>query len=153
MSQRTPVTTSFGVLSIAIGAFYAVMSLMMVMTGHEAAAEAAGTSGGMATMIWLGGFGASILLIGAGVGLMKVAPWRRTLSMAYCCLALLVFGGWFMASRTTWFGLLPAIGAIYTVVFGVWAWHAMGGAAMMSSMRSTSSAPASSSDEDTKAAA
>ena len=153
MTQRTPAMTTFGVLSVALGVFYAVMSVIMFLGGPAdgAAVEAAGTSGGMATMIWAGGFLASLMLIGSGVGTLKMAPWSHKLTMAFCALGLVVFGSW---TITTSFGVLPAIAVAYTVMLGAMCFSpgwkgTLGGTASTSTKTQT---PSSDTDESKAAA-
>ncbi|MHC4447542.1 MAG: hypothetical protein ACYSXF_07165 [Planctomycetota bacterium] len=152
MTQRTPAMTTFGVLSIAMGVFYAVMSVIMFLGGpaEGGAAEAAGTSGGMATMIWAGGILASLMLIGSGFGTLKTAPWSRMLTLAFCGLGILVFGAW---TITTWFGILPALAVAYTVILGAMCFSpSWKGTGTTTSTSTTTQTPSSDTDESKAAA-
>lgn len=117
MAQRTPAMTAFSVLSIAVGAFFTVMSLRMIVSGpgEGGAAEAVGATGVVATMIWAGAAVASLLMLVSGVGMFKAATWHRHVTMACALVGLLVFGAWFVTSH---FGVLAGVALAYTVVLG-----------------------------------
>ncbi len=148
--------TTFGILSVAMGVFYAVMSARMVMMGPGGvtSAEAAGTAGGMATMIWFGGILASALMIGAGIGCLKVTPWAWKVSMTACALGMVVFGSWMWATS---FGVLPSIAVGYVVVFGAMnlspSWKAALCGTGFGTSHSTTSTSSNNTEDEKKAAA
>ncbi len=94
--------TVIGILNFVFGGLGCVFSLLMVLGGGafalfgsamEEAAAAEGMStdglaeatagGGMFMLLGLVGMVLGVLLIVAGVGVMKVRPWGRTCSLAY----------------------------------------------------------------------
>ncbi len=101
--------TAIGVLNIIFGALYGLVGLLMVLGGGfmagggammstEGSAEAGAMGGGMAALggfvmlIGIGALAINLLLLIGGIGVLKVAPWGRTLSIAYGVLGLLIYG-------------------------------------------------------------
>ncbi len=117
MTQRTPAITGFAVLNIGIGAFFAIMSLCMIVFGTTggAAAEAMGSSSVYASFIWIACAAINAQLVASGVGLLKGLSWGRTLAIAYGGLSLVINGSWLYMSN---FNALPAVALIHTAALG-----------------------------------
>ncbi len=135
-TQRTGGMTAIGILNFVFGGLGCVFSLLMVLGGgafaflgsamEEAAAaegmstegfgEAAATGGAMFMLLGLVGLVLSVLLIIAGVGVMKVRPWGRTCSLAYAGSKIILGIG---AAIIGGFGFVTIMGFVYPVVLGV----------------------------------
>src|SRR5262245_55834159 len=94
--QRTGGMTTIGILNIVLGAIGSLLSLLAMLGGGllaaaGAAAEADGSGQGAGTMVAAGGgmimvfsfigLAACFTLIMGGVGVLKMKPWGRMLSM------------------------------------------------------------------------
>ncbi len=128
--------TVIGILNFVFGGLGCVGSLLLVLGGGafalfgsaiedaaaaegvstEGLAEAAATGGGMFMLLGLVGIVLGVLLIIAGIGVMKVRPWGRTFSLAYAGLKI-IFGA--LAGFIAGFGFGTIMGFVYTVVLGV----------------------------------
>lgn len=128
--------TAIGILNFVFGGLGCVFSLLLVLGGgafaflgsamEEAAAaegmstegfgEAAATGGAMFMLLGLVGMALGVLLIVAGVGVMKVRPWGRTCSLAYAGSKIILGIG---AGFITGFGFGTIMGFVYPVVLGV----------------------------------
>ncbi len=135
-TQRTSGMTVIGILNFVFGGLGCVGSLLMILGGgafalfgsaiEEAAAadgvstegiaEAAATGGGMFMLLGLVGMVLGVLLIIAGVGVMKVRPWGRTCSLAYAGSKIILGIG---AAFIGGFGFGTIMGFVYPVVLGV----------------------------------
>ena len=94
--------TTIGVLNIIFGAMMSLVFLLMVvgagfmttagasMGGEEGAAFA--TGGGILLLIGLAALAINLMLFISGIGVLKVAPWGRTLCIGYGGLGVLVYG-------------------------------------------------------------
>ncbi len=128
--------TVIGILNFVFGGLGCVFSLLMVLGGGafalfgsaledaaaaegmstEGLAEAAGTGGGRFVLLGLVGMVLGVLLIIAGVGVMKVRPWGRTCSLAYAGSKIIMGAG---AGFIAGFGFATIMGFVYPVVLGV----------------------------------
>ncbi|MCH8342631.1 MAG: hypothetical protein IH983_01440 [Planctomycetes bacterium] len=135
-TQRTGGMKVIGILNYVFGGLGCLFSLLMVLGGgafalfgsaiEEAAAaegrsteglaEAAATGGGMFVLLGLVGMVLGVLLIIAGVGVMKVRPWGRTCSLAYAGSKIIMGVG---AVIIGGFGFVTIMGFVYPVVLGV----------------------------------
>ena len=94
--QRTGGMTAIGILNIVLGAIGSLLSLLVVLgggllaAGGAAASSSGDTSGAGGAMAAGGGLIAIMGLVGlacwgmmcfSGIGVLKLAPWGRTLSM------------------------------------------------------------------------
>ncbi len=111
--ERTPMMTTIGVMSIGFGALFSVMCLFLLLRGGGTVAEAMGAGGGFMKTVGFAASALNVLLIATGVGVLKVAPWGRRLSIVYGAAAVVIYLIWFFSSG---FGVLPAVAMIYTVV-------------------------------------
>lgn len=113
MAQRTTAITGFAVLNIGIGAFFAIMSLCLIVMGPRqgAAVEAMGSGSVYAAFLWIACAAINAQLVASGVGLLKGLTWGRTLALAYGGLSLIVNGSWLFMSH---FNTLPAFALIYS---------------------------------------
>ncbi len=103
MGHRTGSMTAFGIMNIVFGALGTLMFALMVL--GAGLLTAAGTSttteeggmlamgGGILMLIGVVGLAINVMLLAAGIGVLKVAPWGRTLSIIYGGLGLVVYGG------------------------------------------------------------
>ena len=86
--------TAIGILNIVLGAFGSLNSLLLVLGGGVVAAvggaaaadgaaegSAAASMGGIMMLIGFVALACSAGLVGAGIGVLKLAPWGRTLSI------------------------------------------------------------------------
>ncbi len=128
--------TVIGILNFVFGGLGCVGSLLMVLgggavaflgsavedaaaaggTSTEGLAEAAAAGGGMFMLLGLVGMVLGVLLIIAGVGVMKVRPWGRTCSLAYAGSKIILGIG---AAFIGGFGFGTIMGFVYPVVLGV----------------------------------
>ncbi|MHC4965945.1 MAG: hypothetical protein ACYTGE_13635, partial [Planctomycetota bacterium] len=100
--QRTGGMTTIGILNIVFGALFSLVFLLMIlgagfmaaagsaMGGEEGAAVAAG--GGFLMLIGIAAFAINLMLFISGIGVLKLAPWGRTLSIACGGLGVVVYG-------------------------------------------------------------
>lgn len=120
--QVAPSAISFGLLNIGVGAFYAVLSLCVIIGGpwEGAGREAMGSTGLLASFVWFACIAIHLQLIAAGIGLFRGEAWGRTLSVGYAGVSLIINGSWFMlcllAGTTS--SPLPAVALIYSIVLG-----------------------------------
>jgi hypothetical protein len=94
--------TAIGILNIVFGALFSLVFLLMIlgagfmaaagsaMGGDEGAAVAAG--GGFLMLIGIAAFAVNLMLFISGIGVLKLAPWGRTLSIACGGLGVVVYG-------------------------------------------------------------
>jgi hypothetical protein len=99
--QRTGGMTTIGVLNIVFGALGSLVFLLMIlgagfmaaagsaMGGEEGAAVA--TGGGLLMLIGIAAFAVNLMLFISGIGVLKLAPWGRTLSIACGGLGVIVY--------------------------------------------------------------
>jgi hypothetical protein len=92
-TQRNGGMTTIGVLNIVLGAIGSLMALLVVVGGGFLAAagaadssgselgSAAAAGGGMLMILGLVGLLCWAMLAFSGIGVLKLAPWGRTLSM------------------------------------------------------------------------
>lgn len=107
--HRTGGMTTIGVLNIIFGALGGLVGLLVVLGGgfmagggatmmSDGTAEGDMMTGGLAAMggfvmlLGLGMLTINLLLLISGIGVLKVAPWGRTLSIAYGVLGVLIYG-------------------------------------------------------------
>ncbi len=103
MGHRTGSMTAIGILNIVFGALGTlIFSLMVLGAGFLTAAGATSTTeeggmlamgGGILMLIGVGGLAINVMLLASGIGVLKVAPWGRTMSIIYGGLGLVVYGG------------------------------------------------------------
>lgn len=103
MRNRTGSMTAMGILNIVFGALGTlVFSLMMLGAGILTAAGTSSTTeeggmlamgGGILMLIGVVGLAINVMLLASGIGVLKVAPWGRKLSIIYGGLGLVVYGG------------------------------------------------------------
>jgi hypothetical protein len=122
-TQRTSAMTAIGVLNIVFGSLFSLVFLLMIlgagfmaaagtaMGGQEGAAVAAG--GGFLMLIGIAAFAVNLMLLISGFGVLKVAPWGRTLSIAAGGLGVVVYGASLIGSDFS----IPVLAALaYCVV-------------------------------------
>jgi hypothetical protein len=95
--------TAIGILNIVFGALGTlIFSLMVLGAGFLTAAGASSTTeeagmlamgGGILMLIGVVGLAINLMLLASGIGVLKVAPWGRMLSIIYGGLGLVVYGG------------------------------------------------------------
>jgi hypothetical protein len=147
--------TTIGILNIIFGALFSLVFLLMIlgagfmaaagtaMGGEEGAAVAAG--GGFLMLIGIAAFAINLMLFISGIGVLKVAPWGRTLSIAYGGLGIVVYGAWLIGGDFS----IPMLAALaYCVIligtFFTPSWKAaFCSSEVTSSEATTESAPAS----------
>jgi hypothetical protein len=100
--QRTGGMTTVGILNIIFGALFSLVFLLMIlgagfmaaagtaMGGEDGAAVAAG--GGFLMILGIAAFAINLMLFISGIGVLKVAPWGRSLSIASAGLGVVVYG-------------------------------------------------------------
>ena len=92
---RTGGMTLVGVLNLVLGALFGLIGALMIFGGGFmpfANGEASGPPGGFIQFVGAGTVGANLLLLISGFGVMKMASWGRTLSIAYASLSVIVYG-------------------------------------------------------------
>ena len=164
--QRTGGVTTIGILNIVFGALFSLVFLLMILgAGFMAAAATAiggedgaavGARGGFLMLVGIAAFAVNLMLFVSGIGVLKVAPWGRTLSLACGGLGVVAYGALLIGSSFS----IPFLGMLaYSVVliglFFTPAWKAVF-CSCESVKLSTESAPASpkaSESEDTREAA
>ena len=94
--------TTIGVLNVVFGGLGSLIFLLMIlgagfiaaagtsMGGEEGAAVM--TGGGLLMLIGIAAFAINMMLLISGIGVLKLAPWGRSLSMAYGGLGVLIYG-------------------------------------------------------------
>lgn len=94
--------TAIGVLNIIFGALGTLVCTLMVlgagllaaggasMGGNEGTAAA--TAGGLMLLIGIGALACNLLLFISGIGVLKLAPWGRSLGIAYGILGIVIYG-------------------------------------------------------------
>jgi hypothetical protein len=99
--RRTGGMTTIGILNIVFGAMFSLVFLMMFLGagfmaaagnaigGEDGAAVAAG--GGFLMLVGIAAFAVNLMLLISGIGVLKVAPWGRTLSVASGGLGIVVY--------------------------------------------------------------
>ena len=99
--HRTGGMTTIGILNIAFGALFSLVFLLMALGagfmaaagnaigGEDGAAVAAG--GGFLMFVGIAAFAVNLMLFMGGIGVLKVAPWGRTLSLACGALGVVVY--------------------------------------------------------------
>jgi len=138
-NQRTGGMTAIGILNIVFGSVRGLLALFTILGGGlvaalgSAAGEEAGTSvaaqGGAIAVIGLVALVCSIMLLIAGIGVLKMKPWGRSLSLAAAALWLITsIGQVFMLE----FSVTAVLGMVYpAIVVGLFmtpAWrHAFSG--------------------------
>jgi hypothetical protein len=89
---------AIGVASIIIGVMFALIGLLMAIVGGGfipfSDENAAGLAGEFVMTIGIGTVLANAALIGGGVGVLRVAPWGRSLCIAHAAVAGIVYGAW-----------------------------------------------------------
>jgi hypothetical protein len=93
--------TMIGILNIAFGTLFSLVFLLMALGagfmaaagnaigGEDGAAVAAG--GGFLMFVGIAAFAINLMLFMAGIGVLQVAPWGRTLSLACGALGVVVY--------------------------------------------------------------
>ena len=99
--HRTSGMTTIGILNIAFGALFCLVFVFMILSagfiaaagtaigGEDGAAVAA--RGGFQMFVGIAAFAVNLMLFISGVGVLKVAPWGRTLSVACGGLGVVVY--------------------------------------------------------------
>ncbi|MHC4415704.1 MAG: hypothetical protein ACYS0G_10500 [Planctomycetota bacterium] len=118
--------TTIGVLNIIFGSVGSLIALLVfvaggifaaggVAAGSEgvADAEALGAVGGIVMLIGIATLAINLLLFISGIGVLKVAPWGRTLSIAYGGLGFIIYGA---SLATSGFGLFTASALAYSII-------------------------------------
>jgi hypothetical protein len=96
--------TTIGILNIIFGALFSLVFLLMILgagfmtaagaaMGGEEGAQAA-ASGGFLMLVGIASFAINLMLFVSGIGVLKVSPWGRNLSIAYGGLGVIVYGAW-----------------------------------------------------------
>lgn len=126
MGHRTGAMTAIGILNIVFGALGAVLSTLMVLgAGFMAAAGASSVSehgnrlafgGGIVMVIALVALAVSVMLLASGIGVLKVAPWGRTLSIVCGILGTLVHGASLATSHSSMTTLVALGYSVFLVV-------------------------------------
>jgi hypothetical protein len=100
--------TAIGILNIAFGALFSLVFLLMALGagfmaaagnaigGEDGAAVAAG--GGFLMFVGIAAFAVNLMLFMGGIGVLKVAPWGRTLSLACGALGVVVYAALLIGS-------------------------------------------------------
>ncbi len=96
--QRTNGLKTIGVINVIVGAMFGLIGLLMAIVGGGFMpvfeASAAGTPGVFVMLIGIATLTINVLLLTGGVGLLRVASWGRTLSLAHAAPAVLVYAAW-----------------------------------------------------------
>ena len=99
--QRTGGMTTIGVLNITFGAFFSLVFLLKILAagfmatagnaigGEDGAAVAAGA--GFLMLAGIAACAINLMLFISGIGVLRVAPWGRTLSLACGGLGVVVY--------------------------------------------------------------
>ena len=152
--------TTIGVLSIILGSLGVLLALLVSLVGGllaGAGSEMAGTGfvegeqfgttvamgGSIILLIGIATLGINLMLLISGVGVLKMAPWGRRLSISYGVLGILVFG---VSLASQGFGLFNAAYMAYSVVL-VAMFMTPGWKAAFSSVPEVAAEPATSSSE------
>ncbi len=95
VQERTRGMTIVGYLNLAIGALFALIGCLMAFAGSGfmvySSAKAAGTPGDFIMLIGVATAAINLMLLAAGVGVMKMAQWGRSLSLAYGAMGVVVY--------------------------------------------------------------
>jgi hypothetical protein len=122
-AQRTGTMTTIGILNLVFGALFSLVFLLMIlgagfmaaagtaMGGEKGAEVAAG--GGFLMLIGIAAFAVNLMLFISGIGVLKMAPWGRSLSIAAGGLGIVVYGASLVGSDFS----IPVLAALaYCVV-------------------------------------
>ncbi|MHC4102855.1 MAG: hypothetical protein ACYS15_18220 [Planctomycetota bacterium] len=115
--------TTIGILNIIFGTLFSLVFLLMIlgagfmaaagsaMGGEDGAAVAAG--GGFLMLVGIAAFAINLMLFISGIGVLKVAPWGRSLSVACGGLGVIVYSASLVAGGFS----IPMLGMLaYSVV-------------------------------------
>jgi hypothetical protein len=93
--ERTKGMTIVGYLNMGIGALFALIGSLMAFAGSGfmsySSAKAAGTPGDFIMLIGVATAAINLMLLAAGLGVMKMALWGRSLSLAYGAMGVVVY--------------------------------------------------------------
>ena len=88
--------TIVGYLNMGVGALFALIGGLMAFAGGGfmaySSAKAAGTPGDFIMLIGVATAAVNVLLCAGGFGVMKVAPWGRSLCLAFGAMGVVVYG-------------------------------------------------------------
>ncbi|MHC5006861.1 MAG: hypothetical protein ACYTGF_05820 [Planctomycetota bacterium] len=100
--------TTIGILNVAFGALFSLVFLMMILGAWFMAAAgsaiggedgaAAGARGGFLMYVGITAFAVNLMLFMGGIGVLKLAPWGRTLSIASGGLGVIVYAALLIGS-------------------------------------------------------
>ena len=92
--ERTRGMTIVGALNMGIGTLFALVGCLMAFGGGFMAygpARAAGTPGDFIILIGVATAVINVMLLAAGIGVMKLAMWGRSLSLAYGGMGVVIY--------------------------------------------------------------
>ncbi len=96
--QRSNGMKTIGVINIIVGAMFCLIGLLMAIVGGGfmpvSDANAAGTPGIFVLLIGIATLAINVLLLTGGIGLLRVASWGRTFSLAHAAPGVLVYAAW-----------------------------------------------------------
>jgi hypothetical protein len=100
--QRTNGMKTIGVINIIVGAMFCLIGLLMAIVGGgfmpTSEASAAGTSGVFVMLIGVATLAINVLLLTGGVGLLRMVPWGRTLSLAHAAAGVGIYATWLIGA-------------------------------------------------------
>lgn len=119
-NQRTGGMTTIGILNIVFGALFSLFGLLTIVGGGLLAAGGAGmeepdfaAAGGIVMLLGVGALAINVLLLVSGIGVLKVAPWGRSLSIAYGGLGVILYGAMLAGGNV---GLMTIGAVCYSVL-------------------------------------
>ncbi len=114
--QRTNGMKTIGVINIIVGAMFCLIGLLMAIVGGGfmpvSEANAAGTPGVFVMLIGIATLAINAVLLTGGVGLLRVASWGRTLSLAHAALGVVVYAVWLIGGGFDAFFLAALVYAL-----------------------------------------
>ena len=97
-AHRTDGMKVIGVMNVIIGAMSCLIGILMAIVGGgfmpAPDAKAAGIPGDFVMLCGIATAVINVLLLIAGVGVLRVASWGRSLSIAYAALGGIVYSAW-----------------------------------------------------------
>lgn len=87
--------TAIGYASVLVGSLTGLVGAMMAIGGSFMPADGAAAGGPGGRFLMFAGLGiaaVSVLLVTSGVGILRMAPWGRSLGVAQAALGVLVYG-------------------------------------------------------------
>jgi len=93
IEHRTGGMTAVAVLNMVCGALFTLVGALMFFGGRFIPfANKGGPAGGFVQFVGLGTAVASLLLLASGLGVMRLAPWGRSTSIAAGSIGVIVYG-------------------------------------------------------------